>query len=101
MEIIQEIFNIVYGGTYFLPETKITIGICIGLAFLIYIKGSLGGLVTSILVTILIANSYFTEGDIYQVSANRAVAGAILGIAAFLVNLYFLVRILNLAGWRD
>ena len=101
MEIIQELFDIIYGGRHFLPETKITIGICIGLALLIYVKGSLGGLVTSILVTILIANSYFTEGDLYQVSANRAIAGLIIGIAAFLVNLYFLVRILNLAGWRD
>ena len=101
MAVIQEIFDIVYGARYFLPETKITIGICIGLALLIYWKGTLGGLVTSILVTILIANSYFTEGDLYQVSANRAVAGAILGLAVFLVNLYFLVRILNLAGWKD
>ena len=101
MEIIQEIFDIVYGARYFLPETKITIGICIGLALLIYIKGSLGGLVTSVLVTILIANSYFTEGDIYQVSANRAIAGIILGIVVFLVNLYFIVRILSLATWRD
>jgi hypothetical protein len=101
VEIIQEIFDIVYGARYFLPETKITIGICIGLAILIYIKGSLGGLVTSILVTILIANSYFTEGDLYQVSANRAVAGIILGLVCFLVDLYFIVRILNLASWRD
>jgi hypothetical protein len=101
VEIIQEIFDIVYGAKFFLPETKITIGICIGLALLIYVKGSLGGLVTSILVTILIANSYFTEGDIYQVSTNRAIAGLILGIAAFLVNLYFLVRVLSLASWKD
>ena len=101
MAVIQEIFDIVYGARYFLPETKITIGICIGLALLIYWKGTLGGLVTSILVTILIANSFLTEGDIYQISANRAVAGVILGIALFLVNLYFLIRILNLAGWKD
>ena len=101
MEIIQEIFDIVYGARLFLPETKITIGICIGLALLIYVKGSLGGLVTSILVSILIANSYFTEGDLYQVSTNRAVAGVILGLVIFFVNLYFLVRILNLTGWRD
>jgi hypothetical protein len=101
VEIIQEIFDIVYGARYFLPETKITIGICIGLALLIYFKGSLGGLVTSILVSILITNSYFTEGDLYQVSPNRAIAGIILGIVIFLVNLYFLVRVLNLASWRD
>ena len=99
MEIIQEIFDIVYGGRYFLPDIKITIGICIGLALLIYVKGTVGGLVTSILVTILIANSYFSEGDLYQVSTNRAVTGALLGLAVFLVNLYFLMRIL--ADWRD
>jgi hypothetical protein len=101
MEILQEIIDIVYGGRNFLPETKITIGICIGLAILIYVKGSLGGLVTSVLVSILIANSYFTEGDIYQVSPNRAVAGIILGIVIFLVNIYFIVRVLNLATWKD
>ena len=99
MEIIQEIFDIIYGGRHYLPETKITIGIAIGLALLIYFKGTLGGLLTSVLVSILIANSYFSERDLYQVSAARAVAGIILGLAAFLVNLYFLVR--TLADWRD
>jgi hypothetical protein len=73
VEIIQEIFDIVYGARHFLPETKITIGICIGLALLIYFKRSLGGLVTSVLVTILIANSYFAESDIYEVSPEKAV----------------------------
>ena len=101
MELIQEIFNIVYGARHFLPETKITIGICIGLAVLIYFKRSWGGLVTSVLVSILIANSYFAEGNIYEVSPEKAVAGIILGIIIFLVNLYFLVSTLNLAGWRD
>ena len=99
MEIIQEIFDIVYGSRHFLPDIKITIGIAIGLAFLIYFRGTVGSLVTSILVTILIANSYFSEGDLYQVSLERAVAGVILGLAAFFVNLYFLVR--TLADWRD
>ena len=99
MEFIQEIFDIVYGARHFLPETKITIGICVGLALLIYFKRTLGGLVTSVLVTILIANSFFAEGDIYEVSSKRAVAGIILGLAVFLINLYFLVR--TLADWRD
>jgi hypothetical protein len=99
VEIIQEIFDIVYGARYFLPEIKITIGICIGLALLIYFKGTIGGLVTSILATILIANSYLAESDLYQVSTGRAIASVILGLAAFFVNLYFLVR--TLADWRD
>ena len=101
MELIQEIFDIVYGARQFLPDTKITIGICIGLVLLIYFKRSLGGLVTSVLVSILIANSYFAEGNIYEISPEKAVAGIILGIVIFLVNLYFLVSTLNLAGWRD
>jgi len=99
VEIIQEIFDIVYGASNYLPDTKITIGICIGLVLLIYFKGTLGGLVTAILATILVGNSYFAHGDLYQVSTERAVAGVILGLAVFFVNLYFLVRIL--ADWRD
>lgn len=99
MEIIQEIFDIVYGARHFLPDIKITIGICIGLVLLIYFKGAMGGLVTSILATILIANSYFVESDLYQISAGRAAAGVILGIAAFFINLYFIVR--TLADWKD
>lgn len=99
MEIIQEIFDIIYGASNYLPDIKITIGICVGLALLIYFKGTLGGLVTSILATILVANSFFSQGDIYQISMVRAIAGVILGLAAFLVNIYFLVRIL--ADWRD
>ena len=99
MEIIQEIFDIMYGGRHYLPDTKITIGICIGLALLIYFKGTLGGLVTAVLATILVGNSYFSQGDLYQVSTTRAVAGVILGLAAFLINLYFLARVL--ADWRD
>jgi Mn2+/Fe2+ NRAMP family transporter len=99
MEIIQEILDILYGAIDFLPDTKITIGIAIGLALLIFFRRTLGGLVTSILATILIANSFFAESDLYQVSTERAVAGVILGFFAFFVNLYFLVR--TLADWRD
>jgi hypothetical protein len=99
VETIQELFDIVYGAINYLPDTKITIGIAIGLVLLIYFRRTLGGLVTSILLTILVANSYFVEVDLYQVSAERAVAGIILGLVAFFVNLYFLVR--TLADWRD
>lgn len=97
--ILQEIFDIIYGSRYYLPGTEITIGIAVGLALLIYFKKALGGLVTSILATILIANSFFSHGDIYQMSLVRAVAGVILGLAAFLINLYFLVQ--ALVDWRD
>jgi len=99
VEIIQELFDTIYGARAYLPDTKITIGICIGLALLIYYKGTLGSLMTAILVSILVANSYFAQGDLYQVSTERAVVGVILGLTAFFVNLYFLVRIL--ADWRD
>ena len=99
MEILQEIVDILYGAIDFLPDTKITIGIAIGLALLIYFRRTLGGLVTSVLLTILVANSYFAEGDLYEVSAERAVAGLILGLIVFFVNLYFLVR--TLVDWRD
>jgi Mn2+/Fe2+ NRAMP family transporter len=92
-------FDIVYGARVYLPETKIIIGIVIGLALLIYFKGTLGGLVTSILVTILVAKSFFSESDIYQITTERAVAGVIIGLIAFFTNLYFMVR--TLADWKD
>jgi hypothetical protein len=98
-DVLQEMFNIIYGATNYLPETKIIIGIAIALALLIYFKGAIGSLVTSILVTILIANSFLVKSDIYQISMKRAVAGIILGLIAFFVNLYFIVR--TLADWRD
>jgi len=97
--ILQEIFDIIYGARYYLPGTEITIGVAVGLALLIYFKKALGSLVTSILATILIANSFFSHGDIYQMSMVRAVAGIILGLTAFLINLYFFVR--TLVDWRD
>ena len=97
--ILQEMFNIISGAQQYLPETKIIIGIAIGLALLIYFKGPVGGLVTSILATILIANSFFAESDLYQVSMERAVAGIIFAFFAFFVNLYFVVR--TLADWKD
>lgn len=97
--ILQEMYDIMYGATQYFPSTMITIGIAIGLALLIYFKKTLGGLVTSILATILIAHSFFSQGDIYQISLVRAIAGIILGLTAFLTDIYFLVRIL--VDWRD
>jgi Mn2+/Fe2+ NRAMP family transporter len=92
-------FNIIYNAKGYLPETKIIIGVAFALLLLIYFKGTVGALVTSILVTIIIANSFFAESDIYQISMERAVAGLILASIAFFVNLYFVVR--ALADWRD
>jgi Mn2+/Fe2+ NRAMP family transporter len=92
-------FNIIYNARGYLPETKIIIGVALALLLLIYFKGTVGALVTSILVTIVIANSFFSESDIYQISMERAVAGLILACIAFLVNLYFIVR--ALADWKD
>ena len=97
--LLQEMFDIISGAAEYLPSTKITIGICIGLALLIYFKHTLGGLVTAVLATILIAHSFFSQGDIYQISLVRAIAGIILGLTAFLIDIYFLVRIL--VDWRD
>lgn len=97
--ILQEMFDIISGATQYLPSTTITIGVAIGLILLIYFKHTLGGLVTGILATILIAHSFFSQGDIYQISMVRAIAGIILGLATFLTDFYFLVR--TLVDWRD
>lgn len=97
--ILQQMVEIVYGATAYLPATKYVIAIAVGILLLIYLKGTVGGLVASILVTILIGKSFFSQGDIYQISFERAAAGLILGLLAFFVNLYFLVR--TLADWRD
>jgi hypothetical protein len=99
LDILQQIFDIVYGARAYLPETKIVLGIVLGLALLIYFKGPLGGLVTSILVTILVAQSYFSQSDIYQLSTERVVAGVIIGLIVFFTNLYFIVR--TIADWKD
>ncbi|OGP83669.1 MAG: hypothetical protein A2Z08_00845 [Deltaproteobacteria bacterium RBG_16_54_11] len=98
-EVLQQIIDIIYGARLYLPETKIVVGIAIGLALLIYFKGMVGGLVASILVTILVADSFFSESDIYQISMERAFAGAVIGFIAFFTNLYFIVR--TIADWKD
>jgi O-antigen ligase len=97
--VLQEMFDIIAGAAEYLPSTKITIGICVALALLIYFKKTLGGLVTAVLATILIAHSFFSQGDIYQISPVRAIAGIILGLTAFLTDIYFLVH--TLVDWRD
>jgi hypothetical protein len=97
--ILQQIFDIIYGARVFLPETKIIIGIAFGLALLIYFKGTLGGLVASVLVTFFIAKSFFSVDNIYEISMERAVAGAAIGLIAFFTNVYFIVR--TFADWRD
>ena len=92
--ILQQMFDIIYGARFYLPETKIVLGIALGLALLIYFQGPLGGLVTSILVTFLVAQSFFSVDNIYEISMERAFAGVAIGIIAFLTNLYFIVRTL-------
>jgi hypothetical protein len=91
--------NIVSGAIQYLPEIKISIGIALALLLLIYFKGAVGGLATSVVATVLIANSFFAEGDLYQMTMERAVAGMTLGFFAFFVNLYFVLR--TLADWKD
>jgi Mn2+/Fe2+ NRAMP family transporter len=98
-DVLQQIVDIIYGARVFLPETKIIIGIAIGLALLSYFKGIVGGLVASILVTILVGESFFSESDLYQISLERVVAGVVIGFIAFFTNLYFIVR--TFAGWGD
>jgi len=98
-DVLQQMFDIVYGATVYLPETKIVLGIVLGLALLIYLKGPLGGLVASVLVTFFIAQSFFSVDNIYEISMERAFAGVAIGLIAFLTNLYFIAR--TFADWRD
>jgi Mn2+/Fe2+ NRAMP family transporter len=98
-DILQQIFDIAYGARVYLPETKIVIAIAIGLALLIYFKGPLGGLVTSILVTILVSESFLSESNLGQISLEKAFAGLVIGLIAFFTILYFIVR--TLADWKD
>jgi hypothetical protein len=99
IDVLQQIFDIVYGARVYLPETKIVLGIVLGLALLIYFKGTLGGLVASILVTFLVAESFFSVDNIYEISMERAFAGVVIGLIAFFTNIYFIVR--TVADWRD
>ena len=99
MDILQQMLDIVCGARVYLPETKIVIGIVVALALLIYFKGTLGGLVTSLLATILVAKSFFSGSNIYDMSLERAMAGVAIGLIAFLVNIYFIVR--TLVDWKD
>jgi len=99
-DVLQQIFDIVYGARFYLPETKIIVGIAFGLALLIYLKGPLGGLVASVLVTFFIAKSFFAESsNIYEISMERAFAGLAIGLIAFFTNIYFIVR--TVADWSD
>ncbi len=97
--VLQEIVNIICGVVDHLPDVKISIGIGIVLAILTISKGRVGIFLTFILLTILIGSSFFAEGDIYQISFERAIAGIFLGLFLFLVNLYLFVR--TFADWRD
>ena len=98
-DVLQQMFDIIYGARVYLPETKIILGIALGLALLIYFKGPVGGLVASVLATFLIAKSFLSESNLYEISMERAVAGVVIGFIVFFTNLYFIVR--TLADWRD
>ncbi len=97
--ILREILGIISGTVNYLPEAKISIGIGIGLVILTIIKGRVGIFLAVILATILVAYSFLSEGDLYQISLERAVAGIVLGFFAFFVNLYLFVT--TFASWRD
>ena len=97
MAILQEMLNIIYGMVDYLPETWISIGIGIGLVLLTLFKGRVGIFLAFILLTLLAGASFFSGGDFYQVSSERAIAGVILGFFAVLVNFYLLVR--TIADW--
>ena len=97
--ILQEILNVITGVKTYLPDIKIVLGIILGLLLLTYFKGAIGALIASLLATILLAESFFAQGDIYQISMDRAVAGIIIGLFTFLVNLYCFVR--TVADWKD
>ena len=99
MGVLQEMLNIIYGMVDYLPETWISIAIGIGLVLLTLFKGRVGIFLASILLTLLAGASFFSGGDFYEVSSERAIAGAILGFFAVLVNLYLLVR--TFADWTD
>ena len=99
MDILQQVFDIVYGARVYLPETKILLGIILGVAILIYFKGPLGGLVASVLVTFIVGQSFFSVSNIYEMSLERAVAGIVIGLIAFFTNIYFLAR--TIVDWRD
>ena len=70
--ILQEMFDIISGATQYLPSTTITIGVTIGLIILIYFQHTLGGLVTGILITILIAHSFSVSYAYSHTSGVRA-----------------------------
>ena len=99
MDVLQEMLNIIYGMVDYLPETWISIAIGIGLVLLTLFKGRVGIFLAFILLTLLAGASFFSGGDLYQVSSERAIAGVILGFLAVLVNLYLLVR--TIADWTD
>jgi len=97
--ILQEIFNIIFGMANHLPEAKISIGIAIVLVIITIFMVRLGIFLIFAFITMLAATSFFSEGDIYQLSAERALAGVILGFFALIINFYLLGR--TIADWKD
>jgi hypothetical protein len=96
---LQEIVNIIFGMADHLPEAKISIGIGIVLVIIIVFAIRLGIFLIFAFITILAAASFFAQGDIYQLTAERALAGIILGFFALIINFYLLGR--TIADWKD
>ena len=94
----QEVLDILSAVPYYLPGTQITIGIVIFLAILTYFRGRLGFLLFFIIVTVLIATSFFSAGDFYSMTFERVIAGVLLGGVILFTDLYFLVT--TFADWR-
>lgn len=95
--VLREMSDIIYGMVDYFPDAKISIPIGIALAIMTYFRVRLGIFVAFLSLTILAASSFFAEGDIYQLSLERVIAGTVLGLFALFINFYLLVR--TFADW--
>jgi len=95
---IDQASDILSGMSAFLPDQKITIGVLVVLAILTYIRGRTGILIFMILATILFAQSFFSVGDFYSMTFERAMAGIVLGCFIVFIDLYLLVT--TISDWR-
>jgi len=95
---VEQASDILLGMSAFLPDQKITIGVLVVLVILTYIRGRLGILIFMLLATILFAQSFFSVGDFYSMTFERAMAGIVLGGFIVFVDLYLLVT--TMANWR-
>ena len=87
--VLQEIFGILYGIAEYLPEKTISIVVGIGLFLLILYKRQFGIALVFIIFSILVGMSFFSQGDIYQLTLERTIAGIVLGVVILSVLLVF------------